>query len=82
MAVAQHLAEAEAELFFLVVVSDALDLGDEGGVARLPGQVEIRFVRQAGYGRAAVLDGSSKRQQPHCRQLPAITRYQPSDLRR
>ena len=29
-----------------------------------------------------VLDGSSKRQQPHCLQLPAITRYQPSDLRR
>jgi len=27
-----------------------------------------------------VLDGSSKRQQPHCLQLPAITRYQPSDL--
>jgi hypothetical protein len=34
----------------------------------------------AGYGRAAVLDGSNKRQQPHCLQLPAITRYQPSDL--
>jgi hypothetical protein len=50
VAVAQHLAEAEAELFFLVVVGDALDLGDEGGVAFLPGQVEVRFVRQAGPG--------------------------------
>ena len=29
-----------------------------------------------------VLDGSSKRQQLHCLQLPAITRYQPSDLRK
>ena len=34
-----------------------------------------------GYGRAAVV-GSSKRQQLYCLQLPAITRYQPSDLRR
>jgi hypothetical protein len=50
VAVAQHLAEAEAKLFFLVVVGDALDLGDEGGAAFLPGQVEVRFVRQTGTG--------------------------------
>jgi hypothetical protein len=26
--------------------------------------------------------GSSKRQQPHCPQVPAITRHQPFDLRK
>jgi len=29
-----------------------------------------------------VLDGSSKRQQPHCPQMTPITRHQPYDLRR
>ena len=48
MAVAQHLAEAEPELFFLVVVGDALDLGDEDGALCLPGEVEVRLVRQPG----------------------------------
>lgn len=36
VAVAEYLAEAEAELFF-VVVGEALDLGDEDGVTCLPG---------------------------------------------
>jgi hypothetical protein len=31
---------------------------------------------------SGLLNGSSKRQQPHCLQLPAITWYQPYDLRR
>jgi hypothetical protein len=38
VAVPQHLAEAQAELLFLVVVGDALDFGDEGGIACLPGR--------------------------------------------
>ena len=29
-----------------------------------------------------VLNGSSKRQQPHCPQMTPITRHQPYDLRR
>jgi len=41
VAVAQHQPEVEAELFFLLFVGDALDLGDEGGVAFLLGQVEV-----------------------------------------
>ena len=45
LAVAQHLAEAKAELFFLVVVSDALELGDKDCIARLPGQVKVRLIR-------------------------------------
>ena len=40
---------------------------------------EYRIV--AGYGRAAVL-GGSKRRQPYCLELPAITCYQLFDLRR
>jgi len=31
---------------------------------------------------ASAANGSNKRQQPHWLQLPAITRYEPSDLRR
>src|SRR6185437_15002121 len=58
--VAQHLAEAEAELFFLVAVGDALDLGDERGVAFLPGQVEVGFVWQAGPGCQARLAEDSR----------------------
>jgi hypothetical protein len=61
VAVPQHLAEAQAELFFfLVVVGDALDLGNEGGVAFLPGQVEVRFVRQTGPGRQPCLAEDSR----------------------
>jgi hypothetical protein len=53
VAVAQHLAEAQTKLFLLVVVGDALDLGDESGIACLPGKVKVRLVRQAGPRRQA-----------------------------
>ena len=48
VAVPQHLAESEPELLFLVLVGDALDFGDEDGALGLPGQVEIRLVREPG----------------------------------
>ena len=44
MTVAQDLTETEPELFFFVVVGDALDLGDEDRPAGLPGQIEIWLV--------------------------------------
>jgi hypothetical protein len=42
--VPQDLAETEPELFFLVVVGDALDLGDKDCPAGLPGQIEVRLL--------------------------------------
>jgi hypothetical protein len=44
---AADLAEAEAELFFLVVIGDALHLGDEHRVSRLPGEVEVGLAQPA-----------------------------------
>ena len=70
LAVAQDLAEAEAELFFLVVVGDALDLGDEGGVARLPGQVEVR-ARAAGGTGVSGLRAEDSRELVLCIGMPA-----------
>ena len=48
VAVPQHLAETEPELFFFVLVRDAFDLGDEDGAVGLPGEVEVRLVREPG----------------------------------
>jgi hypothetical protein len=42
VAVTQHLAETEAELFFLVGYTH--DLGIKGSIAFLPGHVEVGFV--------------------------------------
>jgi hypothetical protein len=42
------LAEAQAQLFFFIVVGNALDLGDEGGVVFLP----LTIFNSGGYGRA------------------------------
>jgi hypothetical protein len=44
----EHLAQAQPELLFFVLVRDALDLGDEDGAFRLPGKVEVRLVRKPG----------------------------------
>jgi hypothetical protein len=48
LAVAQDLAEAEPELLFFVVVSDALDLGDEDCSFCLPGKIEVWLPRVPG----------------------------------
>jgi hypothetical protein len=48
VAVPQHLAETEPELLFFILVRDAFDFGDEDGAVSLPGQVEVRLVREPG----------------------------------
>ena len=46
LAVKQDLAEAEPELFFFIVVGDALDLGDVDGSVGLLSEVVVRLVAE------------------------------------
>ncbi len=48
VAVPQDLAQAKAELFFLVAVGDALDLRDEHRPACLSGEIVVRLPGQPG----------------------------------